>query len=432
MSDAKNSNSIESESGGVPVTELTQTPLTIDDLLEAVSDLGEKRGLLLKAVLATYISTFLDRSDPIWLMVVGNPSSNKTTIVDLLKEDPDVFRVDSLTSNPFSSGQKDADNPKDLLPLLDGKCFVVKEYATVLSRSEEMVKKLIGDLVAIYDGEFIKHSPTRGTVKHRAVFSHIGCVTPMALQSRQRYMSAVGARFLFLRLPALSEEERSESLNEIWNHDSKRSKADVALLICRFCKQLKEEVKRGIDVDFPDSSKQFLNQLSKLVARARGIVIRDESENSSREPIDIQIEEPFRALKQLMKFAKCLALVAGNSVVGDPELEIVKHIALSSMDLRRADILAVFEQQYSVTVNMVSEMLRKNDRTVRRHLSELVSLGILHFNKNKNQLAGEFSLKPDFRLIFGLPKEATPSEVDDNYIRSIFGPETVITNTPLQ
>lgn len=411
MSADKKTNLDGPDDGGVHVTELTETPLTIEDLLEAVADLGEKRDYLLKAVLAAYASTFLDRSDPIWLMVVGNPSSNKTTIVDLLKDDPEVFRVDSLTSNPFSSGQKDQDNPKDLLPLLDGKCFVVKEYATVLSRSEEMVKKLIGDLVAIYDGEFIKHSPTRGTVKHKSVFSHIGCVTPMALQSRQRYMSAVGARFLFLRLPSLTEEECSDSLNDIWSNELKRTKADVALLVCQFCRQLKNSLKHKVVVHFPDASKQYLNQLAKLVARARGIVVTDEGINASREPVDIQIEEPFRALKQLMKFSKCLAIVSGRTVISDEDLQIVKQIALSSMELRRADIIRIFGQCSSVTVNVASELLKKNDRTVRRHLNELVSLGVLDLNKNKNQLAAEFSLKPQFKVIFCPDNQLTNSQL---------------------
>ena len=59
----------------------------------------------------------------------------------------------------------------DLLPLLQDKCFIVKDYSTLFGRNEEVVKQLVTDLVAIYDGEYAKHSPTRGTVRYNTLFS---------------------------------------------------------------------------------------------------------------------------------------------------------------------------------------------------------------------------------------------------------------------
>ena len=104
----------------VPVRVVTQTPLTIQDVFNAVKPLGVTDGSILTAMLAVYVSTFLGKSDPLWLMVVGNPSSNKTTLVDLLKYLDDVYRLDTMTSNPFSSGQREKEKPKDLLPLIEG------------------------------------------------------------------------------------------------------------------------------------------------------------------------------------------------------------------------------------------------------------------------------------------------------------------------
>jgi len=112
---------------GVPVHTLTQTPLGINDVLEAVKHLGENRDYVIKTILAVFISTFLEKREPLWLMIVGNPSSNKTTLVDLLEPLNEVFKLDTMTSNPFSSGQREKEKPKDLLPLLDNKCFIIKE-----------------------------------------------------------------------------------------------------------------------------------------------------------------------------------------------------------------------------------------------------------------------------------------------------------------
>ena len=115
---------------GVSVHAVTQTPVGINDVLGAVWHLGEKRDYVIKSILAVYISTFLEKREPLWLMIVGNPSSNKTTLVDLLSNLEDVYKLDTMTANPFSSGQKEKDKPQDLLPLLDNKCFIIKEYGT--------------------------------------------------------------------------------------------------------------------------------------------------------------------------------------------------------------------------------------------------------------------------------------------------------------
>ncbi len=411
-------------SGGVPVNQMTQTPVTINTILEAIKDIGETRDWIMKAILAVYVSTFLEKENPVWLMIVGNPSSNKTTLVDLLKNCPDVFRLDTMTANPFSSGQKETkkDKAKDLLPLLDGKCFIIKEYGTLFGRSDEMVKQLISDLVAIYDGEYSKHSPTRGTIRYESLFSHIGCVTPMALNSRQKYMNSVGARFLFLRVPTLSEEERTKNLEQIWDEGEKKTKAEIADLLASLCFQLKENIKDR-KVLFSKESQEKLNKFANLIARARGIVLTEASsfetdegkKKTHYEVVDIQIEEPFRALKQIRKLARCLALISGKDEVTDEEIEIVRKIVLSSMTVRRADILRVFENGKVFTAKQASKALKKNYRTVKRNFDEMVALGILERIDRENQKAHEYKLNKEFEPIFEVSDIA-----DAEYVQSIF------------
>jgi len=413
---------------GVPVHTLTQTPLGINDVLEAVKHLGENRDYVIKTILAVFISTFLEKREPLWLMIVGNPSSNKTTLVDLLEPLNEVFKLDTMTSNPFSSGQREKEKPKDLLPLLDNKCFIIKEYGTLFGRSDEMVKQLISDLVAIYDGDYAKHSPTRGTVRYKVYFSHLGCVTPMSLSSRQRYMSAVGARFLFLRIEPLDDEEKKISLTKIWDGDVGMNKEEVSKVICSYCLQLKERLIQDDDVTFGEDIRLKLNNLANLTARARGIVISDRTsfkteEGNARyhyEVTDIQIEEPFRALKQLKKFAKCLSVVNGSHTVGNDELQIVRRIVLSSMPVRRADILKVFEKGQIFTAKQASEKLGKNYRTVKRNFDELVALEVLDGQKQENDKARPYSLKEEFKDIF------YQNGISNEDIKNTFGEQCVI------
>ncbi len=412
---------------GVDVNAGTQTPLGIKDVLKAVKHLGENRDYVIKSILAVFISTFLEKRDPVWLMIVGNPSSNKTTLADLPEPLSEVFKLDTMTSNPFSSGQREKEKPKDLLPLLDNKCFIIKEYGTLFGRSDEMVKQLISDLVAIYDGDYAKHSPTRGTIRYKVYFSHIGCVTPMSLSSRQKYMSAVGARFLFLRIEPLNDEEKKDSLSKIWEGEGGMSKEEVSKVVCSYCIQLKEKLLQGEEITFSDDAKQKLNNFASLTARARGIVISDRTsfkteEGKTRhhyEVTDIQVEEPFRALKQLKKFAKCLAIVNGKNSVEDEELQIVRRVVLSSMPVRRADILKVFEQGQIFTAKQAAKKLDKNYRTVKRNFDELVALQVLKSDKGANDLARTYTLREEFTDIFPAP----PLTVEET--ATLFGGEIV-------
>ena len=388
---------------GVHVHTGTQTPVTIDDVLDAIQTIGETRTYVIKTLMAIYVSTFLGKSDPLWLMLVGNPSSNKTTLVDLFQDAEDVYRLDTMTANPFSSGQRAKEKPVDLLPLIDGKCFMIKEYGTIFGRSDEMVKQLISDLVAIYDGEYAKHSPTRGTVRYKASFSHIGCVTPMALNKRQRYMDAVGARFLFLRIQPYSTEEKCQGIARIWSNKS-MDKTTARAVVTKFCLQLKEKIDTSASITFTDESQSKLNNYAYLIARARGIVITDKITFKNEEgdiqthyePSEIQIEEPFRALKQIKKLAGCLAMVNGNKQIGKDEIEIIRMVTLSSMPVRRADVLRVFEKQTEVTAKQAAEFLKKNYKTVKRNFDELVAIGVLSKSKGLNDLAQVYTPYPKF------------------------------------
>ena len=424
----------EKQESGVDVHARTQTPVGIDEVVETIKDLGETRGWIMKVILAVYVSTFLEKESPVWMMLVGNPSSNKTTLTDLLKKSADIFALDTMTANPFISGQKETkkDKAKDLLPLLDGKCFIIKEYGAFFGRSDEMVKQLLSDLTAIYDGEYLKHSPTRGTIQYKSTFSHIGCVTPQTLNNRQKYMNSVGARFLFMRIPTLTEEERNQCLTDFWDGKKRKSKSEIAELVAQFCETMRNKIKEGVDITFSKKSQKILNNYANLIARTRGIVITEAStfktsegkKQTHYEVVDTQIEEPFRALKQIQKLSRSLSIVSNRNSVGEEELEIVRKIVLSSMPTRRADILKVFERGQTFTAKSASDSLKKNYKTVKRNFDEMVALGVLENSHGENQQAHEYSLKPEFCPCLSIDFSESESEiVTSEYVEKSFSEE---------
>lgn len=366
-------------------------PLLLDDVLPLTRSIGLVDDTLVEVVGAVYISKELDRSNPLWLMLVGNPSSNKTQLVMLLAKAPDNFMLDVLTANPFISGLSKKDKPQDLLPKLDGMCFTVKDYTSFFGRSEETVKQLLSDMVSIYDGSFSKHSGSRGTVRYQSTFSHIGCITPMGLSMRQQYMNMVGARFLTIRVPELRDEQRDACFDIAWSADFKTRVAAASEAMSRLVTSLCEGI-RAYGVQICPVAKDLqheINLLATLVARARGEVrtrtqkfVNDEGEEISYQEIeDVQIEEPFRAMHQLRTLCLSLAILRGKAEVTAEEIQTAQRIALSSMPTHRAEVLSAFRSDKKLSANDVSALLGKNYKTMKRHLDQLEHLHVLSSEK---------------------------------------------------
>lgn len=364
----------------------------LEDILDIVREIGFFHPHIVEIAIAAYISKDLTKKNPIWLMMVGEPSSNKTELVGLLRQAKDAYTLDTMTANPFISGAPEKERPHDLLPLLKDKCLIVKDYTSLFGMSEETVKKVISELVAIYDGEYSKHSSSRGTISYETTFSHIGCITPSGLNMRQRYMNMVGARFLTLRMPHLTDKEKEDSFKVAWNKDRKDAAdfaADMTVLFAdSICQSLRE---RGSQVaEFSEDVRNELNILAEFTASARGEVRLKEAtfENEEEGKIvhfyelqELQIERPFRALHQLRLLAESLAIIRGKGEVGKSELNTVREVALSSMPVHRAEVLSVFKTRSPITANEVKDMLDKSYGSVKRCLDELVYLNVLVVDK---------------------------------------------------
>lgn len=370
----------------------TTPPLALEDVLERTRTIGLLDDDLVEVVLAAYISKELEKRNPIWIMLVGNPSSNKTQLVTLLAKAVDTVMIDVLTTNPFISGLSNKEKPQDLLPKLNGKCFIVKDYTSFFGRSEETVKQLISDLVSIYDGSFSKHSGARGTIQYESTFSHIGCVTPMGLSQRQTYMNQVGARFLTVRVSELTDEQRAECFDVVWSEDLKERIVAASQAASGYVTALCEGIRKyGVQLQ-PVSAeiRTQLNLLAELVARARGEVrirthkfeTEDGEVKTFEEVEEIQIEEPFRALHQLKALCQSLAILRGKQEMRQREFLTVKRVALSSMPVQRAEALAAFCTEPKLTAKEGSDILDKNYKTVKRHLDQLIHLGVLRREKD--------------------------------------------------
>ncbi len=395
----------------------TETPLIAQPILlekkvtyleveEKVLAFLPDSAIALKLLLAVVVSGFFKNPVMLWVLFVGVPSSGKTDLVRLSKDASITFYLDTLTANAFVSGEREKRNEKvfDLLSFLDKKCLIVKDWTAIFSADDKVTRKILGDLVGIYDKEFSKFSSQRGQKTYLTEFSQIGCVTPSALSAHTRYMNMVGPRFLNYILPDLSEDKKKESFEAIFsNVDRLQLEVESRLYVSSYIQQLALEPLNIITLDL--NTRKYLKFASELLANCRGIIITQSESYTNEEGkeifyyaiVDIQIEEPWRALQQLITLVKFLSLTQQRREITTDDLSIVKEIVLSSMPANRAQALRILIKHEGLIDGVITakELTDKNEKSVktsRRLLDELVGLKIVKKTAHGGNNANDYEI----------------------------------------
>lgn len=408
-SSAKSSDPAEFLSDNISGTEIRGGLYTFDEVRKKVEAFLPNSATALKVMLAVVASGMFRSQVMLWLLFVGAPSSGKTELVQLLRDFSYAFCLDSVTLNSFISGERPTDKQKvhDLLPLLDGKCLVIKDWTVIFSLDEKMTKKIIGDMVGIYDKRLSKFSSRRGQVSYESEFAHLGCITPATLNRHHNYLNMIGPRFLCYTILNPSTEDEKKSFDAIFsnqNRDGLEKEAREA--VQSYLNTLNTFDATSAVKPLSSLVQDYLKTAARFVSRARGIVVlqsasfRDESGNDITyyEPLEIQIEQPWRAVQQLMELAKYLAFVCVKEEVGADELEIIKQIVISTMPADRSQALrAIQANEGTITARELAENIDRSNKTSRRMLDELSTLGILKKTKGGGQLANSYAIEDEFK-----------------------------------
>ncbi|MBI2327387.1 hypothetical protein HYU92_03615 [Candidatus Curtissbacteria bacterium] len=381
----------------------------IDDVVAAVESYLPNTGTALKLALAVATSGTRINRVMLWMLLVGSPSSGKTDLVKLFKNSKSVYSLDNLTLNAFISGERQTEKQKvyDLLPQLANKCLVIKDWTVIFSLDEKMSKKIVGDMVGIYDKSLSKFSSRRGQITYDAEFSHLGCITPATLNKHQTYLNMIGPRFLHYTIPSLSKDDEEASFKAIFgNTDRQTLEKEVRSIVSAYLDQLNEKDISEIK-PVSDEVREYLTLASRFTAKARGIVIiqassfkNEDGDNITYyEPLDIQIEQPWRAVQQLLTLSTYLTLVSNKLEVGIEAMEVIKEVVVSSMPADRAQAVRALKDapDGEITAKYLSEQVDKSQKTTRRLLDELSFLGIVEKIKGTGQIATSYRLIPEFK-----------------------------------
>ncbi|MDO8658153.1 MAG: hypothetical protein Q7K55_05405 [Candidatus Levybacteria bacterium] len=363
----------------------------------------------LKIVLAVSVSCHFSNPLMLWMLLVGVPSSGKTDLVRLMKDAESTYYLDNLTQNAFISGERATKSQKvyDLLPLINKKCLVIKDWTSIFSLDEKMTKKLLGELVGIYDKEFTKFSSRRGNISYQSAFSQLGCITPATLNKHTQYMNMVGPRFLCYSMPTSTSEDAEKSYESIFTNTNRSLiEKEARLYVSSYLNQLIQKQFKIEPLSKP--AQAYLRTTAELMSNCRGIVLLQSAtfKNDGGEEVkyyevsDVQIEEPWRAVQQIILLVQYLAFVVGKDEVTIEELSIIKEVVISSMPADRSQALRTIKDQGgTITAKQLSDTSDRSIKTSRRLLDELTALKVLEKIKGSGTIATDYTINEQFRNI---------------------------------
>lgn len=354
------------------------TPRDKPGQLRAVLDLyrrwfGEDYDVgALCAVLAAAAAERLD-GDPPWLLLVGGSGAAKSeTVMPLVGAD--AVAVSTINGEAaLLSGTSKKDRAKTatggLLRKLGPRgLLVIKDVTSILSMNRDTRALVLAALREIYDGSWSRHVGTDGgqTLTWAGRLVVIGAVTT-AWDSAYTVVSAMGDRFLLIRLEATARNRRSASRQAMNNvsHETVMRK-ELAGAVGALLKDL---TSRSITAQQDEVDQLF--QAADLVTRARTAVERDYQGNPM---FAHALEMPTRFAKQLVQVLRGgLALGMTRPVA----MATALRCAGDSMPPLRLRVLHdVHQYSYSTTSDVVKRVQLPR-KTVDRLLQELHLLGLL-------------------------------------------------------
>jgi FaeA-like protein len=329
--------------------------------------------LALHALLGAVAANLLP-GDPIWLGIVAPPSSAKTEMLNALGLlVPRVIQVAVVTPAALLSGtsrrEKAAHATGGLLRQI-GECGIIacKDFGSVLSMRPEARAETLAALREIYDGAWTRHVGTDGgqalewSGKLGLVF---GC-TP-ALDTHHGFMSAMGERFLLVRIPPAGHEQAERALCHSGANTASMRRELAETVAALF------QSRRSNPEALSSEEREELASLATLTVRLRSTVERN---RYSREIEAVPgAEGPARLVKMLR------GLLDGLDVLGYPRplaLKVVRRVAHDSVPpLRWSAFDWVRKHGAPTEIKNVAVALGLPANTVRRALEDLAAYNLV-------------------------------------------------------
>ncbi len=326
---------------------------------------------------------------PFFLVIVGPPSSLKTTILTIIAALPDCYKVDAFTSKAFVSHianiKAEELNKIDLLPKIKGKTLITPELGPLFSAKEDKFQEIIGILTRILDGKgFRSESGARGSRGYDGDYYFTWLGATVSVPKRLwKMLSELGPKmyFLTIQVEQLTDEQKQQKiLQNLEGKPFDEKLQEVIQQMLKFWSVLTSELDGKIVWESSKDdlqTKQRIASCAILLSKLRTYVSIERTQNGIKYEVSAP-EDPSRATTSLLNLAKGSAVLRHRRYITDEDLEVVLAVALSSAYRDRVNLLRLLlENNGYLNTEIVIEMLKVSRQTALNMMKDLEVIGIV-------------------------------------------------------
>jgi|6_EtaG_2_1085325.scaffolds.fasta_scaffold17221_2 hypothetical protein len=346
--------------------------LTIKQVEDKIKELYllEDEGII-RIILATVLGNKLGLSDkPIWLLLLAGSSSGKTALMSIIDKCGSwVVPIDTLTTNTFASGLS-RDEEVSLLWKANNGVLTFKDFTTITNMNDEGLREIMGQLRAIYDGEFTKRTGNANDVEWRGKIGIIAGGT-IASQRKMRQFSEQGERFINYVMNVADSKDITKKAMD--NQKNLSVKADeVAELVSEFINGKLNSVTDEL-LTIPEEIRDAMIDVADFATKARSPVTMSKKDPTMVEFVGDR-EMPPRMAMMLVNIAMALMIIADEKKLSDLNARILYKTALDSVPVERRIVLNVLAQYREATTKALAQKLNYPTNTIRAWCNQLNAL----------------------------------------------------------
>jgi hypothetical protein len=349
-------------------------------------------------IMAVYIANRF-KADPIWLIVIAPPSNTKTELLRSFDGNKNAFFLSNLTPATLVSGLGSKKNPEpSLLPKLNDKLVVLKDFTTILSMRSESRQEILAQLRETYDGQYTKAFGTGKTFNWKGRFGLIAACTPV-YDSHYGVIGSMGERFVLYRSDSMNGEKMGLQAQKIVGQEDVM-RSEIRESVHKFINQF--ESLENVHTEKNQDVNTMIISLACFCAFARCPVERDYKQCIKYLPIP---EGTPRLVKQFMQIGMGLALAHGKNSIDDQVYETIKKIG---RDLISAQRLAVLKHLWDhrafeflngwEKTKDVSTAVNMPTATARLTLEDLMVVGALNRDTVDKDSSGTYAWQISTKL----------------------------------
>lgn len=276
-------------------------------------------------------TSFTSNTDPLWGWLIGPPGSMKTELLRGFKNHEHVYFLSTLTPQSLISGfETTTGQDPSILPQLDQKLLVVKDFTSIMGLPDKDTRTIFGDLRGIYDGFHSKGFGTVGRRSYSSRFSMLAAATPAVDQYTTSH-AELGERFLALRIGRVRQDtcERLRQIRHVWKAASTKSTWRGVL-----SNALDEAVKAvqqhdAHEVNIRDEYLEKLYSLADLLSVLRSLPDIQSQAHATFTPTDPEIAS--RTIQQLAGLGCGRAILDGRLELNDKDILFLRRVMWDSL-----------------------------------------------------------------------------------------------------